>query len=569
MPKTAQKAKAPSPPPGAGKEQDRCPDGTWMPSSGDCVDRRAGEEEAGEGGGAAVFDDAKNPDYVSAHKEWISGLSGDESLILRAWAGAAWKAIIKRQTTGELVPGGFVDENRMRDFESALGRAPMLRTQIWRGMNMSESELAALKSSKGFTMMSHTSWSTSRLVAKWFSKNGKEGKIAVMLRVESGAGVLLGSLNSAGERESLVHPGTRYEVVSLEQGRSGVTVTLKETAVGSAGWRPGDRAAAHGTHEPATPARFASGRRPDPLPEWAEDALARIVADLKKLTRANAMESLGIAGADEVKASAMVSVRASVADIMAASDLAGRKEVLERVRAIIGAEDAKLPLGMSPEDHEALGTVPQVPFGEAVQDILRRAPELAGTATRVAKAYAEGPSFALARSCDISVTRNVQRIVGEYIEGGQGHPGVSEIMAQSDGFTRAYAETVLRTNSATAATNGRFAQMRDPDVRAVVPAFRYSATRDSDVRRGRSEDHGENHLAADGLVAAADDPIWQKCAPPNGYNCRCSLVMVTTSQLRREGLIDASGTVVRKVPAGFGSFRRNPNFARTQPPGAY
>lgn len=38
-----------------------------------------------------------------------------------------------------------------------------------------------------------------------------------------------------------------------------------------------------------------------------------------------------------------------------------------------------------------------------------------------------------------------------------------------------------------------------------------------------------------GKVFRADDPIWQKIYPPNGYNCRCKVIALDYEQVAREG----------------------------------
>ena len=43
----------------------------------------------------------------------------------------------------------------------------------------------------------------------------------------------------------------------------------------------------------------------------------------------------------------------------------------------------------------------------------------------------------------------------------------------------------------------------------------FLATLDDNVR--------ENHRAADGLIAAPEDPVWNSLSPPLGHNCRCTL----------------------------------------------
>ena len=96
-------------------------------------------------------------------------------------------------------------------------------------------------------------------------------------------------------------------------------------------------------------------------------------------------------------------------------------------------------------------------------------------------------------------------------------------------FTRAYSETVYRTNLTSAFAAGRFKQVESEEVRRVTPAFEFDAIDDAAVR--------PNHAAADGLIAAVNDPVWSRISPPLGHNCRCGLRLVDRFELKRRGLL--------------------------------
>jgi uncharacterized protein with gpF-like domain len=38
------------------------------------------------------------------------------------------------------------------------------------------------------------------------------------------------------------------------------------------------------------------------------------------------------------------------------------------------------------------------------------------------------------------------------------------------------------------------------------------------------------HAVLDQFTARADDPVWMKIYPPNGFNCRCSVVPVMEAE---------------------------------------
>lgn len=308
--------------------------------------------------------------------------------------------------------------------------------------------------------------------------------------------------------------------------------------------------------------RFAA--EPD-LPDWLARMVVEAAAAMRAMQRASVSSDRGLDGAAEAFADARQRIRDAIADPMIASDLEARAQVLAQVRRAAGSELAD---EVAAVDHALAGTVPRVKFHEAIEDIIRREPALAKSAEAVADLYRKGPVFALAKSVEMNITREVQGIIRDHLDSGKATEiSIREIMAKSEDFTRSYADTVVRTNANTAATEGRFAQVRDPDVRRIVPAFKFVAVVDYDVRRGRPEDHGENHRAAHGAIAGVDDPIWLRIAPPAGYGCRCSVVMVTKYELRRLGLLREDGGVTRRLSPGIEAFRRHPNFQRSRMPG--
>lgn len=180
-------------------------------------------------------------------------------------------------------------------------------------------------------------------------------------------------------------------------------------------------------------------------------------------------------------------------------------------------------------------------FDEAVDDLISREPRLARSSKRVRQVY-QDHGFALAKSARLETTKRVQRILFEGLAAGEA-PEKTRAKIEKLGFSKGYAQTVYRTNVATAYSAGRFAQMFDPEIADVMAGFRFSTAGDSDVR--------ENHEAADGVIAAPDDSVWDWIAPPLGFNCRCTLELVTKSAARRRGLVRKDGTIKRaRLPIG-------------------
>lgn len=99
-----------------------------------------------------------------------------------------------------------------------------------------------------------------------------------------------------------------------------------------------------------------------------------------------------------------------------------------------------------------------------------------------------------------------------------------------------YLQTVFRTNVQSAYGAGRFKSFMDPAVQEARPFVQYRTVGDARVR--------PTHAVLDRGVYRIDDPVWQRIAPPNGYNCRCSMVTLSEEE--------ASGHRVRdSLPRGY------------------
>lgn len=87
-------------------------------------------------------------------------------------------------------------------------------------------------------------------------------------------------------------------------------------------------------------------------------------------------------------------------------------------------------------------------------------------------------------------------------------------------------QTIFRTNLQTAYAAGAWSQIQDQA--EVAPFLLYDAV---DDHRTRPE-----HAAWDGQVHRIDSPFWQAHYPPNGWNCRCSVIQLSQDDLDAMGL---------------------------------
>ena len=85
-------------------------------------------------------------------------------------------------------------------------------------------------------------------------------------------------------------------------------------------------------------------------------------------------------------------------------------------------------------------------------------------------------------------------------------------------------ETIFRTNIQTSLNVGRYQRMTDDAVLELRPFWQYRTVMDGSVR--------DSHAALNGRIYPAGDPVWGQIYPPNGYNCRCSVVTLSKRQLR-------------------------------------
>ena len=158
-------------------------------------------------------------------------------------------------------------------------------------------------------------------------------------------------------------------------------------------------------------------------------------------------------------------------------------------------------------------------------------------------------AFVVAKMVDVDLATTVQRSIINAIQEGKGYKAwakdIDKVLAKSgwyDGQINVDAqgnakkvvtggqhrlETIYRTNVAAAYEAGRQQVIfndRDDDPFGYVM---YSAIMDNRTR--------PTHKALHGKVMEKSDPAWSSISPPNGYNCRCTIVELTQGQIDRYG----------------------------------
>ena len=88
--------------------------------------------------------------------------------------------------------------------------------------------------------------------------------------------------------------------------------------------------------------------------------------------------------------------------------------------------------------------------------------------------------------------------------------------------------TIFDVNIQTSLQVGHYRAMTDPAVLKARPYWRYSAVMDGKTR--------PMHRLWNGTILPADSPWWQSHYPPNGWNCRCTVVSMSRREIDRAGL---------------------------------
>lgn len=101
-----------------------------------------------------------------------------------------------------------------------------------------------------------------------------------------------------------------------------------------------------------------------------------------------------------------------------------------------------------------------------------------------------------------------------------------QVEAEGIELSEHHLANVYRTNMQNAYAHGRWQQQQsNKESRSYL---KYTAINDSRTRPA--------HLALDAVIRHIDDPFWQTHYPPNGYQCRCSVLAITEKQALRSGI---------------------------------
>lgn len=118
----------------------------------------------------------------------------------------------------------------------------------------------------------------------------------------------------------------------------------------------------------------------------------------------------------------------------------------------------------------------------------------------------------------------VRSAVAKGVDQGLHYGGMEQLVREAfdkAGMTNAHPwllETQTRTQTQIAYSAGRLMANEDEAIQEILYGYEYCTIGDDRVR--------PSHAALDGLRLPKEDPRWREIMPPNGYNCRCSVVEI-------------------------------------------
>ena len=141
-------------------------------------------------------------------------------------------------------------------------------------------------------------------------------------------------------------------------------------------------------------------------------------------------------------------------------------------------------------------------------------------------------AFTVAGSWRLETLEHVRRSLEKSLAAGESFakwkkrllsdPAASPLAA----LPRARLNQIFRTNLRAALMAGQWNEIQR--TKKQSPFLQYDAILDARVR--------PEHAELDGRIYRADDPVWKMIFPPNGYNCRCTVLQVDRDDMKARRL---------------------------------
>ena len=181
----------------------------------------------------------------------------------------------------------------------------------------------------------------------------------------------------------------------------------------------------------------------------------------------------------------------------------------------------------APKMKQPVGSFLNLPWPEAVQAFLDMGHIRESEFEPIMRHYVDLSENARALMLENLRTRTEEAVV-RALEDGRTLPDFAkdfDAITDALGISPAkpyYVETIFRTNLQTAYGAGRYRAITDPAIAEARPYVEYHTAGDARVR--------DEHAVLNGLVFDVKSEEWRRIAPPNGFNCRCSMVTLSKQE---------------------------------------
>jgi SPP1 gp7 family putative phage head morphogenesis protein len=250
---------------------------------------------------------------------------------------------------------------------------------------------------------------------------------------------------------------------------------------------------------------------------------------------------------------------------LAAANLLGRVQIVKHAHKVSGH---KLPISTAVrrarlfdegDDTDLYASFSTDMPGDDAADYLRDLTPVTKEVFGQLSSQYKKDAFTLAAAADLRLIEKIRDALAETAQKG-GTAQVFEAavrkltddagIAQLNSFTL---DTAFNTAMQKAYSLGRYEQMSDPVTKGVLPFWQYWTVGDDRVR--------PEHEVLDQFTARADDPVWMKIYPPNGFNCRCSVVPILKSEAMKASK-DANEPGYSRLPTLARMLVPQPGFAK-------
>lgn len=132
------------------------------------------------------------------------------------------------------------------------------------------------------------------------------------------------------------------------------------------------------------------------------------------------------------------------------------------------------------------------------------------------------PVFQILQGASKKVNDNLRQVINDLILSGASIPEGTKVLKEAfaaNGLSVKEPfkiETIFRTQAALAYSAGRWQSDNSPAIQEILWGYKYITVGDSRVRPA--------HRVLDGVTLPKEDEFWLYFWPPNGWNCRCSVI---------------------------------------------